>query len=69
MIVQLQLHIQQSKNINNCFKIFGNCHNPKRLIETGTMCPPRRQQSLTNEKVFILPEIEKSEINQTEEEV
>jgi len=30
--------------------------------------PPRRQQSLINDEVFILPEIEKSEINQTEEE-
>jgi len=69
MIAQLQLQIQQYKNLKNCFKIFGNCHNPKRLIKTGTLCPPRRQQSLKNEKVFMLPEIEKSEINQTEEEV
>jgi len=52
----------------NCFNFFGNCRNPKRLIKTGTLCPPRRQQSLTNEKMFILPEIKKSEINQTEEE-
>jgi len=32
----------------------------------GHCALPRRQQSLTNEKVFILPEIKKSGSNQTE---
>jgi len=33
----------------------------KWLNKTGTMCPPRSQQSLTNETLFDLPEIKQSQ--------